>query len=64
MPSSAWTAEGFAQLASDPIVFIKVNSSGPWNYSSSAQPGVPNSEQESTIAGYSLLPFLRSHGYP
>lgn len=60
MPSSALIDEGFALLASDPIVFIKVNSSGLWNYSNSA----PNPEQEATIAAYSLLPFLRPHGYP
>ena len=59
MPSSALIDEGLALLASDPIVFIKVNSFGLWNYSSSA----PNPEQEATIAAYSLLPFLRPHGY-
>lgn len=63
MPSKGLTAEGFASLASDPLVFIKVNVSGAWNYNNPALPGFQNTEQESPIAGHSLLPFPRPPGY-
>lgn len=46
------------------LFLFKVNFSGAWNSSSPAQPGFQNIEQASPMAGHSLLPFLRPHGYP
>lgn len=62
MPSSGSAAEGFAHVASDPIVFIKMNFSGAWNYSIPAQTRVQNTDQESIIC--CVFTFPGPHGYP